>query len=151
MFFKVILHRWILNWQLSFLYFSFIGLMQCSKILSVISSTDWERTIWVMKLHQYFEFGPSSQDPFSFCQIQLALDTVWSSRNRSILSAFMAPQPGVICRGCKNNIYAVLFQDKVCKDNITFSLERYTQRRDKKLNIKLKLNPWKKGRGKVDK
>jgi hypothetical protein len=29
-----------------------------------------------MKLHQYFEFGPASQDPFSFCQIQLALDTV---------------------------------------------------------------------------
>jgi hypothetical protein len=30
-----------------------------------------------MKLHQHFEFGPSSQDPFSFCQIQLALDTVF--------------------------------------------------------------------------
>jgi hypothetical protein len=29
-----------------------------------------------MKLHQHFEFGPASQDPFSFCQIQLALDTV---------------------------------------------------------------------------
>ncbi len=26
----------------------------------------------------YFEFGSSSQDPFSFCQIQLALDTVWT-------------------------------------------------------------------------
>ncbi len=51
--------------------------MQCSKTLSVISSTDWERTIRAMKLHQYFEFGPSSQDPFSFCQIQFALDTVW--------------------------------------------------------------------------
>ncbi len=60
-----------------FLYFNFIGLMQCSKILSVISSTDWERIIRVMKLHQYFEFEPSSQDPFSFCQIQLALDTVY--------------------------------------------------------------------------
>jgi hypothetical protein len=53
--------------------------MQCSKILSVISSTDWERTIQAMKLHQYFEFGPSSQDPFSFCQIQLALNTVQPS------------------------------------------------------------------------
>jgi hypothetical protein len=29
-----------------------------------------------MKLHQHFEFGPASQDPFSFCQIQLALNTV---------------------------------------------------------------------------
>ncbi len=29
-----------------------------------------------MKLHQHFEFGPASQDPFSFSQIQLALDTV---------------------------------------------------------------------------
>jgi|LakMenE01Jun11ns_1017448.scaffolds.fasta_scaffold7693956_2 hypothetical protein len=29
-----------------------------------------------MKLYQHFEFGPASQDPFSFCQIQLALDTV---------------------------------------------------------------------------
>jgi hypothetical protein len=29
-----------------------------------------------MKLYQYFEFGPASQDPFSFCEIQLALDTV---------------------------------------------------------------------------
>ncbi len=77
MFFLVILHRWIFNWQISFLYFNFIGLMQCSKILSVISSTDWERIIRAMKLHQYFEFGPASQDPFSFCQIKLALDTVW--------------------------------------------------------------------------
>ncbi len=32
----------------------------------------------MMKLHQYFEFGPSSQNPFSFCQIQLALDTVYA-------------------------------------------------------------------------
>jgi hypothetical protein len=80
-FFRVILHRWIFNWQISFLYFNFIGLMQCSKILSVISSPDWERTIWVMKLYQYFEFGPSSQDPFSFCQIQLALDTVQCNKN----------------------------------------------------------------------
>ncbi len=52
--------------------------MQCSKTLSIINSTDRERTIRAMKLHQYFEFGPASQDPFSFCQIQLALDTVWS-------------------------------------------------------------------------
>jgi hypothetical protein len=50
--------------------------MQCSKTLSVISSTVWERTIRAMKLHQHFEFGLASQDPFSFCQIQLALDTV---------------------------------------------------------------------------
>ncbi len=77
--FLVIMHGWIFNWQISFLYFNFIGLMQCSKTLSIISSTDWERTIWAMKLHQYFEFGPASQDPFSFCQIQLTLDTVqWS-------------------------------------------------------------------------
>jgi hypothetical protein len=76
-FFLVILHGWIFNWQISFLYFNFIGLMQCSKTLSVINSTDWESTIQAMKLHQYFEFGPSSQDPFSFCQLQLALDTVW--------------------------------------------------------------------------
>jgi hypothetical protein len=75
-FFIVILHGWIFNWQISFLYFNFIGLMQCSKTLSVISSTDWERIIRAMKLHQYFEFGPSSQDPFSFCHIQLALMTV---------------------------------------------------------------------------
>ena len=76
-FFLVILYGWILNWQISFLYFNFIGLMQCSKTLSVISSTDWERTIQAMKLHQNFEFGPASQDPFSICQIQLALDTVY--------------------------------------------------------------------------
>jgi hypothetical protein len=49
--------------------------MQCSKTLTVIKSTDWERTIRAMKLHQYFEFGPASQDPFSFCQIQIAHDT----------------------------------------------------------------------------
>jgi hypothetical protein len=29
-----------------------------------------------MKLHQHFEFGPASLDPFSFSQIQIALDTV---------------------------------------------------------------------------
>jgi hypothetical protein len=50
--------------------------MQCRQTLSVISPTDWERTIGAMKLHQHFEFGPASLDPFSFCQIQLALDTV---------------------------------------------------------------------------
>jgi hypothetical protein len=38
-----------------------------------------KRTIGEMKLHQHFEFGPASQDPFSFCQIQLALDTVYIS------------------------------------------------------------------------
>jgi hypothetical protein len=75
--FFIIMHGSIFNWQVSFLYFDFIGLMQCSKTLFVISSTDWERTTQAMKLHQYFEFGPSSQDPFSFCQIQLALDTVY--------------------------------------------------------------------------
>ncbi len=75
-FFLVILHGRIFNWQISFLYFNSIGLIQFSKTLSVISSTDWERAIGAMKLHQYFEFGPASQDPFSFCQIQLALDTV---------------------------------------------------------------------------
>jgi hypothetical protein len=31
-----------------------------------------------MELHQHFEFRPASQDPFSFCQIQFALDTVYS-------------------------------------------------------------------------
>jgi hypothetical protein len=30
-----------------------------------------------MKLQWHFEFGPASQDPFSFCQIQLALETVY--------------------------------------------------------------------------
>jgi hypothetical protein len=70
------MHGWIFKWQISFLYFNFIGLMQCSKTLSVISLTDWERTNRAIKLHQYFEIGPASQDPFSFCQIQLALDTV---------------------------------------------------------------------------
>jgi hypothetical protein len=87
-FFLVILHGWIFNWQFSFLYFNFIGLMQRSKTLSVISSTDWESTIRAMKLHQYFEFGPSSQDPFSFCQIQLALDTVYSEPTLSRISRF---------------------------------------------------------------
>jgi hypothetical protein len=65
------------NKQISFLYFSNIGLMQCSQTLSVISPKRIEkRTIGAIKLHQHFEFGPASQDPFSFCQIQLALDTV---------------------------------------------------------------------------
>jgi hypothetical protein len=54
--------------------------MQCSQTLSVISSTDWEKNIGAMKLHQHFEFGPAWQDPFSFCQIQLALDTVCVSQ-----------------------------------------------------------------------
>ena len=45
--------------------------------LSVISSTIGKRAIGAMKLHQHFEFVPASQDPFSFCQIQLALDTVY--------------------------------------------------------------------------
>ncbi len=36
-----------------------------------------EPCIKAMKLHHHFEFGPASQDPFSFCQIQLALDTVY--------------------------------------------------------------------------
>jgi hypothetical protein len=83
-FFFVIMHGWILNWQISFLYFNFIGIMQCSKPLSVISSTDWERSIQAMKLHQYFEFGPASQDPFSFCQKQLALDTMLSARYEKV-------------------------------------------------------------------
>ncbi len=78
-FFLVILHDWIFNWQISFL-----GLMQCSKTLSNIISTDWERTIGGMKLHQYFELGPASQDPFSFCQIQIALDTVYSREKRYV-------------------------------------------------------------------
>jgi hypothetical protein len=29
------------------------------------------------KDHSSYEFGPASQDPFSFCQIQFALNTVW--------------------------------------------------------------------------
>ncbi len=33
-----------------------------------------------MKFHQHFEFEPASQDPFSFCQIQLALDTVYRQK-----------------------------------------------------------------------
>ncbi len=59
-----------------FLHLNFIGLLQCNKILSVTNSMDWERIIRAGKPPQYFEFGPSSQDPFSFCQIQLALNTV---------------------------------------------------------------------------
>jgi hypothetical protein len=37
---------WIFNWQISFLYFNNIGLMQCSQTLSIISSTDWEKNHW---------------------------------------------------------------------------------------------------------
>jgi hypothetical protein len=73
--------------------------MQCSKILSVISSTDWERTIRAMKLHQYFEFGPASQDPFSFFQIQLALDTVKSCECK---------QRGLPTEPLYNDLYPVL-------------------------------------------
>jgi hypothetical protein len=62
----------IFKQQISFLYLNFIGLLQCNKILSVINSMDWDRTIPARKPPQYFEFGPASQDPFSFCQIQLA-------------------------------------------------------------------------------
>ncbi len=40
-----------------------------------------------MKLHQHFEFGPASQDPFSFCQIQLALETVYAVQNAKTISA----------------------------------------------------------------
>jgi hypothetical protein len=76
---KVLNQEWIVP-QISFLYFNNIGLMKCSQTLSVISSTDWEKTIGAMKLHQHFEFGPASQDTFSFCQIQLALDTVHGGR-----------------------------------------------------------------------
>jgi hypothetical protein len=41
-----------------------------------------------MKLHQHFEFGPASQDPFSFCQIQLALITVYDTRGERSLGLF---------------------------------------------------------------
>jgi hypothetical protein len=34
------------RWQISFLYFNNIGLMQCSQTLSVIISTDWEENHW---------------------------------------------------------------------------------------------------------
>jgi hypothetical protein len=70
----------IFNQQINFLYLNFIGLLQCNKISSVINSMDWERTIRRRKPPQYFELGPASQDPFSFCQIQLALPTVQSSQ-----------------------------------------------------------------------
>jgi hypothetical protein len=66
--FLVIMHWWIFNWQISFLYFSFIGLMQCSKTLSVISSTDWERTIRAMKFHQYLSLGPLRRIHFHFAK-----------------------------------------------------------------------------------
>ncbi len=68
----------------SFLYLNFIGLLQCNKKLSVISSMDWERTIPARKPSQYFEFGPASQDPFSFCQMQLALNTVQRPENKGL-------------------------------------------------------------------
>ncbi len=42
-----------------------------------------------MKLHQHFEFGPASQDPFSFGQIQLALNTVQEPRNQDKYAAFV--------------------------------------------------------------
>ncbi len=68
-----------------FLHLNFIGLLQCNKILSVINSMDWERIIRAGKPPQYFEFGPSSQDPFSFCQIQLTLNTVWCTVKNNFL------------------------------------------------------------------
>ncbi len=47
-----------------------------------------KETIGAMKLHQHFEFGPASQDPFSFCQIQLALDTVCMTLPQKRISKF---------------------------------------------------------------
>jgi hypothetical protein len=60
-------------------FFISITLVYCSAAKPYPSSVQRirKRTIGAMKLHQHFEFGPASQDPFSFCQIQLALDTVW--------------------------------------------------------------------------
>ncbi len=69
--------------------------MQCSKKLSVISSTDWERTIRAMKLHQYFEFGPASQDPFSFCQIQLTINTLYVKLYARVEYILHAPSQGL--------------------------------------------------------
>jgi hypothetical protein len=59
-------------------FFISITLVLCSAAKPYLSSVQQigKRTIGAMKLHQHFEFGPASQDPFSFCQIQLALDTV---------------------------------------------------------------------------
>jgi hypothetical protein len=61
-------------------FFISITLVLCSAAKPYPSSVQriGKRTIGVMKLHQHFEFWPASQDPFSFCQIQLALDTVYS-------------------------------------------------------------------------
>ncbi len=62
-------------------FFISITLDQCSAAKPYLSSVQriGKRTIGAMKLHQHFEFGPASQDPFSFCQIQLALNTVWGN------------------------------------------------------------------------
>ncbi len=59
-------------------FFISITLVSCSAAKPYLSSVQQigKRTIGAMKLHQQFEFGPASQDPFSFCRIQLALDTV---------------------------------------------------------------------------
>jgi hypothetical protein len=54
--------------------------MQWSQTLSVISTTDWEKNHWSYETSPHFEFGPASQDPLSFCQIQLALDVPPSLR-----------------------------------------------------------------------
>ncbi len=61
-------------------FFISITLVQCSAAKPYPSSVQQigKRTNEAMKLHQHFDFGPASQDPFSFCQIQLALETVYS-------------------------------------------------------------------------
>jgi hypothetical protein len=51
--------------------------MQCSQPYPSSVQRIGKRTIETVNLHQHFEFGPASQDPFSFCQIQLTLNTVY--------------------------------------------------------------------------
>jgi hypothetical protein len=69
---------------------------------SAINSMDWERIIRARKPPQYFEFGPASQDPFSFCQIQLALNTVYCKRPIQCLasSKILTPHPLTARRVC---------------------------------------------------
>ncbi len=51
--------------------------MQCSQTLSVISSTDWEKNHWSDETSPAFWVWARFAGTFSFCKIQLALDTVY--------------------------------------------------------------------------
>jgi hypothetical protein len=74
--FLVIMHWWIFNWQISFLYFSFIGSNAVQQNIIRHQFDGLGKDHSSDETSPVFEFGPALQDPFSFCQIQLALDTV---------------------------------------------------------------------------